>query len=76
MEQLENRLTPTTHIWSGAVSTLWSVAGNWSAGGSPAGDSNADLVFPASGATRLTSRDDLAQSAPIHSIQFNGSGYD
>jgi autotransporter-associated beta strand protein len=63
-------------VWSGAASTLWSVNGNWSSGGSPAGDSNADLVFPASGVTRYTSKDDLALSTAIHSIAFNDRGFD
>jgi autotransporter-associated beta strand protein len=76
LEQLETRLTPATHVWSGAVSDLWSVAGNWSSGGSPVGDLSPDLVFPASGVTRFTSKDDLALDTVIHSIQFNDRGYD
>src|SRR5260370_29216581 len=46
LEALELRLSPATHTWTGAVNNLWSVPGNWT-GGSPAGDANADLVFPA-----------------------------
>jgi autotransporter-associated beta strand protein len=76
LEQLETRLTPATHIWSGAVSDLWSVSGNWSSGGSPSGDSSPDLIFPSSGVTRYTSRDDLSGSIAIHSIQFNDRGFD
>src|SRR5262249_43592522 len=75
LEQLETRLTPATHVWSGATSTLWSVNGNWSSGGSPAGDSSADLVFPASGVTRYTSKDDFSSSTTIHSLTFNDRGY-
>jgi autotransporter-associated beta strand protein len=75
LEQLETRLTPATHVWSGAASTLWSNAANWSAGGSPAGDASADLVYPASGATRFTSKDDLPFDTPIRSIEFDGVGY-
>jgi autotransporter-associated beta strand protein len=76
LEQLETRLTPATHVWSGATSTLWSVNGNWSSGGSPAGDSSPDLIFPASGVTRYTSKDDLAASTAIKSITFNDRGFD
>src|SRR6516164_8683333 len=76
LEPLETRLTPATHVWSGAASTLWSNPANWSVGGSPDGDASADLVYPASGATRFTSKDDLAFDKPIHSIQFDGVGYD
>jgi autotransporter-associated beta strand protein len=76
LEPLETRLTPATHVWSGAASTLWSNPANWSAGGSPAGDASADLVYPASGVTRFTSKDDLPVNSPIHSIHFDDRGYD
>jgi autotransporter-associated beta strand protein len=76
LERLETRLTPAQHVWSGAVSTSWRDDGNWSMGGSPLGDASADLVYPASGATRFTSQDDLASGAPIHSIRFDGAGYE
>jgi autotransporter-associated beta strand protein len=76
LEHLETRLTPATHIWGGAVSNLWSNAANWSAGGSPVGDPSPDLIFPSSGVTRYTSRDDLALSTPIHSIRFDDRGFD
>jgi autotransporter-associated beta strand protein len=49
-ETLEERLSPATHTWTGAASVLWSDARNW-VGGSPAGDSNAALVFPVSART-------------------------
>jgi fibronectin-binding autotransporter adhesin len=35
------------HVWSGAASTLWSAAGNWSSGGVPtAGETSLQLIFP------------------------------
>src|SRR5215217_7786516 len=36
-----------THIWSGAVNSSWSQAGNWSSGGAPqVGEQSITLVFP------------------------------
>src|SRR5262249_21446359 len=70
----EERLALSLHTWTGAVSNLWSDNGNWNEG-SPAGDSAADLLFPASGVTRLTSTDNLPGQAPINSIQFAGIGF-
>jgi autotransporter-associated beta strand protein len=74
LEPLEERLALSLHTWTGAVSNLWSDNGNWNEG-SPAGDSAADLLFPASGVTRLTSTDNLPGQAPINSIQFAGIGF-
>src|SRR5262245_44505331 len=54
-ECLEDRFAPATHTWTGSVSNLWSAAGNWN-GGSPAGDNNAVLIFPA-GAPLFTNND-------------------
>jgi autotransporter-associated beta strand protein len=70
LEWLENRLAPATHTWTGAASTLWSNAANWT-GGSPAGDTDAMLVFPA-GAMNLTNSNDLS-GLTITSISFTGS---
>ena len=72
LEALEDRLTPTSHQWTGAVSEAWSDPGNW-AGGSPVGDSSAVLIFPTS-ATRFTSLNDQA-SIPVQEIDIFGSGY-
>jgi fibronectin-binding autotransporter adhesin len=73
LEQLESRLTPATHTWTGAFSTLWSTNANW-IGGSPAGDSSANLVFPASGVTNFSSNNDAATGS-INSLDFKGSGF-
>jgi autotransporter-associated beta strand protein len=69
LECLEQRLAPATHTWTGATSALWSVATNWS-GGSPAGDLNAVLVFPAN-AANLSNTNDLT-NLTIQSISFSG----
>ncbi len=45
VESLETRLVPATHTWIGTPNGVWSNPSNWS-GGTPAGDSAADLVFP------------------------------
>src|SRR5579872_5114282 len=64
-------LFAATDTWTGAVSALWSVAGNWSAGVPAAGD---DLVFPASGAFQ-NNNNDLAANTPFNSITISGGAY-
>ena len=66
------RLSPATHTWTGAASTLWSNAANWN-GGSPAGDADAMLVFPA-GAANLINMNDIS-GLTITSISFTGSDH-
>jgi autotransporter-associated beta strand protein len=44
LEYLENRLVPATHTWIGAPNGQWSNPNNW-IGGTPLGDSTADLDF-------------------------------
>src|SRR5690349_4956744 len=62
------------HTWTGATSTAWSNAGNWS-GGTPSGDATAALTFPSSGVTRFTSNNDLAGTTPIASMTFQQGGF-
>jgi autotransporter-associated beta strand protein len=78
LESLEDRLAPATHVWSGAVSELWSDYHNWSSGGSPVGDLAPILVFPAgSEVARFTSKNDTSDlSMDINQIEFDGEGYD
>lgn len=64
-------LFAATDTWTGGVSALWSVAGNWSAGVPSAGD---DLVFPASGAFQ-NNNNDLAADTPFNSITISGGAY-
>jgi hypothetical protein len=75
LERLETRLTPSTHTWTGAQSTLWSNDSNW-IGDSPRGDPVADLVFPQDGVTNRTSTDDILPGPiPIQSITFDGFAF-
>ncbi len=57
--------------WTGSVSGLWNVAGNWSAGVPSAGD---DLVFPASGANQ-NNNNNLAAGTAFNSITISGGAY-
>jgi len=70
LEALEIRVTPTTSTWSGAVSNLWSDAGNWDV--PPAAGS--DLVFP-EGAANLSNTNDLTSSSQFGSLTIQASGY-
>ncbi len=83
VEFLEDRLTPTTNVWLGAVNSGtvqapaydWSTPGNWSLGTPAVGQ---DLVFGAlTGATaaQYTVTDDLAITS-VNSITFtSNTGY-
>jgi fibronectin-binding autotransporter adhesin len=69
-------LQASTCVWTGAVSGVWSAAGNWSgcAAGAPVnGDS---LVFPQAGANKNTTHE-LAPLTEVAGISFSGttSGY-
>src|SRR5262245_49171960 len=75
LEALEARLAPATHVWQGALSSSWSDARNWIEGGSPAGDSDATLIFPASNVARLTSSNDLPGTTRIWAIGLQRDGY-
>ena len=73
LEYLESRLAPATHTWNGAgIANNWALDSNWG-GGSPAGDSNAILIFPA-GAAQLANTNDLG-SLTIQSITFSANDY-
>jgi autotransporter-associated beta strand protein len=75
LELLEDRLAPATHVWSGAVSSLWSDARNWSEGGHPYGDPNANLFFPSGIDGSLTSTHNRPETPLIASITIDGDGY-
>ena len=70
LEMLENRLVLAASTWSGAVSNLWSVAGNWDT--LPTAGSN--LIFP-SGAAHLSNTDDLTAVTSYGSLTLSGGGY-
>jgi autotransporter-associated beta strand protein len=84
LQILEDRITPNAHTWNpSAVSGLWSVAGNWSAGGVPvAGETNVQLTFGSSTQTNLTN--DVANlafaaitfnaGAPAYTLNLNSAG--
>jgi autotransporter-associated beta strand protein len=69
-EVLEGRLVLAVSTWSGAVSNLWSDAGNWDVPPAPGND----FVFPA-GAANLANTDDLTGSTSFGSLTIAGSGY-
>jgi autotransporter-associated beta strand protein len=60
------------HTWTGAASDRFSDAANWR-GGSPAGDADAELAFPA-GVAHILLANDLP-ALTVQSIIFSGSGY-
>jgi hypothetical protein len=72
VKSLETRVQPAVHTWTGASSAVWSNAGNW-LGGSPAGDAQAQLIFPAT-AAHLTNTNDLT-GLSIASLSIAGSNY-
>jgi autotransporter-associated beta strand protein len=74
LERLEDRLTPSTHTWTGAQNSLWSNDSNWN-GNSPRGDPVADLVFPQDGVTNRTSTDDILGPIPIQSMTLDGNAF-
>ncbi len=66
---------PGTCTWTGASSTLWSTAGNWSGCDNAGVPENGDIVsFPAS-PTTTTSANDLV-GLNLNRVIINGSGYD
>ena len=77
LEELETRLAPATHTWSGAGgNTLWSNPGNWSSGGIPSAASPLDdVIFPASvpAAQRIAQND--IPNLVLNSLQINASTY-
>lgn len=64
--------TGATHSWTGAVNSAWSNNGNWT-GGTPAGDPDADLVFP--NVSNKTSTNDIAGVTFVKSITLESGGY-
>jgi autotransporter-associated beta strand protein len=69
---LEGRVVPVVSTWTGAMSGLWSVAGNWQGDVLPTNGS--DLLFPA-GASNLHNTDDLNALTSIGLLTIAASGY-
>ena len=74
-EPLEDRVTPATLTWLGAVDGLWSHAGNWSTTDvtHPVPQTGDDLIFPAA-AANLVQTDDLP-ALTLSTLTFQGDGY-
>ncbi|MDQ3282633.1 MAG: hypothetical protein M3Q69_14625 [Acidobacteriota bacterium] len=65
-------LLAATHVWTGDASNRFSDAANWR-GGSPAGDAEAELIFP--DAVRQSIVNDL-DALTVRSITFETNGYE
>lgn len=72
MEMLETRRLLAAHVWTGAVSSLWSDAGNWQGGAPSLGESDIRLEFPA-GAQRFSSTNDIGDLNLSQLTLGNGS---
>jgi large repetitive protein len=76
LELLEDRLTPSSFVWSGAASANWSSGANWIGGAAPSTGGADSLIFPSSlSSARFAMTDDFSPSATFQSIAFNGGGY-
>src|SRR5262249_52472657 len=76
LEELETRLAPATHTWTGSDGTgLWSHAANWSGGAPSASTPGDDLMFPQGvvAANRSTKNDVVGLS--VTQITIADSGY-
>ncbi len=63
-------LRAATHVWSGAVSGLWSNDANWSAGAAPQnGETDVVLVFPAGGMNKTMTNDVSVQNIDLLDFQ-------
>src|SRR5262245_14740733 len=79
LEELETRLAPASHTWTGAAAATnanWTNGANWTGGAPVAGD---DLVFPTlpgtAPAAALTPTNDFASNTVFKSITISGSAY-
>jgi hypothetical protein len=59
-EALEDRLAPAVLHWTGAVSAVWSTAGNWAEAAVPQADDTVVFDTGVAGFTRFTSTNDIA----------------
>src|SRR5689334_11586561 len=76
VEALETRLAPATYTWSGTgADNNWTTNANWGVGSlsHPTG-ANDDIIFPVLAVGSYTSNNNL-NNALIHSIDFQGTGY-
>ena len=75
-ESLEDRVTPTTFIWSGGGSNSnWSTGANWMGGVAPTSLANPDLVFNTSlSPAKMNTSNDIGNLA-VKSITISTSNY-
>jgi hypothetical protein len=72
LEALEDRVTPTTNIWTGlGFNSKWSTVNNWSLARVP--NSSDDLVFNSTGLQKSNTDDIIGLS--VKSITISGAGY-
>jgi autotransporter-associated beta strand protein len=78
LEGLEDRLTPATHLWTGAAGAgdlTWSNPTNWNGGVPTSGEAGGTiLIFPATATALKATTDDLTSLA-ADQIIFQDSGY-
>ncbi len=72
IEALEGRVVLAVSTWSGAVSNLWSVGGNWADNSTPINGN--DLAFPSTG-LHTTNQNDLTTANTFGAVTLSGSGY-
>src|SRR4051794_17290162 len=72
LEELEQRLAPATHTWTGTAGTLWPNANNWT-GGAPA-PGEADVILHVSGGINPSNTNDIA-GLTVRSILFSANGF-
>src|SRR6478736_6915302 len=60
MEFLEDRTAPATLTWTGAASTNWSDAGNWTGGGVPSAANNVLNFTAGASVVKYTANNDIA----------------
>jgi len=72
LEILEDRLTPATHEWTGAVSNLWSDNANWVGGAPTAVEADVDLIFH----TNLTNAANLSMMNDIAGLTIDSITFD
>jgi autotransporter-associated beta strand protein len=74
LEVLEDRRAPATHIWTGAVSGLWSNPSNWSGGAPSTAETNVILDFTSGTAHNPNNTNDIA-GLTVQAIEFAGLNY-
>jgi fibronectin-binding autotransporter adhesin len=75
LEELESRLVPATHTWTGMGDGTWSSPANWDSNGAPsATESNVVLIFGSLSAGIQNMVDNIP-GLKVDQIDFSASGY-